>query len=48
MPAILIELAFITNPMDFENLSTDTFHDTLASAIVKGVKNYIHSTTASL
>ncbi|HIQ37212.1 MAG TPA: N-acetylmuramoyl-L-alanine amidase [Desulfocapsa sulfexigens] len=48
MPAILAELAFITNPMDSENLNTDTFLDTIASAIVKGVKSYIHSTTASL
>ncbi len=48
MPAILIEIAFITNQMDSDNLNTDTFLDIIASDIVEGVKSYIHSTTASL
>ncbi|MBL4901960.1 N-acetylmuramoyl-L-alanine amidase [Desulfotalea psychrophila] len=48
MPAILLELAFITNPKDSANLKSDVFLDTITSNIVKGVKNYIHSTTASL
>jgi N-acetylmuramoyl-L-alanine amidase len=48
MPAILIEIAFITNPMDSENLSTDSFLELIAGDIVGGVQSYIHSTNASL
>jgi len=48
MPAILLELAFITNPKDSDNLNTDAYLDIIASHIVKGVQSYIHSTTASL
>ncbi len=48
MPAILIEVAFITNPADSENLNTDTFLDIIADDIVTGVQSYIHSTAASL
>ncbi len=48
MPAILIEIAFITNQKDSDNLSTNAFLDIIASDIVNGVQSYIHSTTASL
>ena len=48
MPAILIEVAFITNPLDSEYLSSDSFLNIIAEDIATGVKNYIHSTTASL
>lgn len=48
MPAILIEIAFITNPTDSDNLNTDSFLNIIADDIVTGVQNYIHSTTASL
>ncbi len=48
MPAILIEIAFITNPGDSKNLSSDAFLDIIADDIVSGVQNYIHSTAASL
>ncbi len=48
MPAILIEIAFITNPSDSDNLSSDAFLDIIASDIVTGVQSYIHSTAASL
>jgi len=48
MPAILIEIAFITNPEDLNNLKTDSFLDIIAGDIVKGVQSYIHSTAASL
>ncbi len=48
MPAILIEIAFITNPSDSDNLSSDSFLDIIADDIVTGVQSYIHSTAASL
>ncbi len=48
MPAILLELGFISNPNDSEDLKSDKFLDILASHIAKGVQSYIHSTTASL
>ncbi len=48
MPAILIEIGFITNQMDLENLKSDLFLDMIVDEIVQGVQNYINSTTASL
>lgn len=48
MPAILVEMAFITNQQDSGNLGTDSFLDIIAKDIVVGVQDYIHSTTASL
>jgi len=48
MPAILIEIAFITNPEDSKHLSNDQFLDTIVDDIAQGVQHYIHSTTASL
>lgn len=48
MPAILIEIAFITNPEDSKHLSNDQFLDGIVEDIAEGVQHYIHSTTASL
>ncbi len=48
MPAILIEIAFITNPLDSEYLTSESFLNIIANDIATGVKSYIHSTTASL
>lgn len=48
MPAILIEMAFITNPTDSDYLHQESFLDVIASEIAEGVQSYIHSTTASL
>ncbi len=48
MPAILIEIAFITNPEDSKHLSNDQFLDTIVEDIAEGVQHYIHSTTARL
>ncbi|HID70972.1 MAG TPA: N-acetylmuramoyl-L-alanine amidase [Desulfobacterales bacterium] len=48
MPAILIEMAFITNQQDSEHLNTDTFLEVIADEIGQGVQSYIHSTAASL
>jgi N-acetylmuramoyl-L-alanine amidase len=48
MPAILIEIAFITSPIDSDNLGTEAFLEIVAGDIVGGVQSYIHSTAASL
>ncbi len=48
MPAILVEIAFITNKMDSKNLNSEKFLSSVADDIVLGVQSYIHSTTASL
>lgn len=48
MPAILIEMAFITNEQDSELLNSNSFLDVMANEIAEGVQSYIHSTAASL
>lgn len=48
MPAILIEIAFITNPDESMHLSQDIFLEGIVRDIADGVEFYIHSTTASL
>jgi len=48
MPAILVEMAFITNQQDSERLSSDSFLDVIVNEIGEGVQDYIHSTAASL
>ncbi len=48
MPAILVELAFISNPEDAKLLGQDSFLDQLAGTISSGIGSYIHSTTAQL
>ncbi|MDK9705884.1 MAG: N-acetylmuramoyl-L-alanine amidase [Desulforhopalus sp.] len=47
MPAILIELAFISNEKDVENLKSTAFIDMLTKEISDGVRAYISDTTAS-
>ena len=48
MPAILIELAFISNKTDAGQLKKDSYQDALAAEIVQGVQRYISTMTASL
>ncbi len=48
MPAILIEIAFITNPEESDRLGRETFLETIADDIAEGVRSYISSTTACL
>ena len=48
MPAILIEIAFITNPEESDRLTRESFLDLIANDIAEGVRSYISSTTASL
>lgn len=46
MPAILIEIAFISNEQDKQNLQDPTFLNLLAHEIANGIGTYIRNTTA--
>lgn len=48
MPAILIEIAFISNKEDAKNLKSEQFLTALAKEISSGIQSYVNSTTASL
>lgn len=48
MPAILIELAFLTNEKDVDNLKSGTFLDMLAKEITDGIRSYVNDTSAQL
>lgn len=46
MPAILLEVAFITNKEDVKNLTDPTFIRLLTEEIADGIRSYVSSTTA--
>lgn len=48
MPAILIELAFISNPDDARLLSDSEFIDKMTAEISRGIQQYVHINTAQL
>jgi len=48
MPAILVELAFVSNKQDALNLQSDTYLSAAAGEMVNGILAYVNSTTASL
>jgi N-acetylmuramoyl-L-alanine amidase len=48
MPAILIEIAFISNESDVKNLTTPVFIDRLTKDIADGIRAYISDTSAQL
>ncbi len=48
MPAILIEIGFISNPDDAKHLNNQEFIQAVAEEINNGISAYIHATTASL
>ena len=48
MPAILIELAFISNPGDAKLLADDSFIDRLTAEISQGILQYTNTNTAQL
>jgi N-acetylmuramoyl-L-alanine amidase len=48
MPAILIEVAFISNKEDMENLANPEFIKMLTEEIASGIRKYINNTTAQL
>lgn len=46
IPSILVETAFITNPMEERRLRDDTYQNTLATAVLNGVKRYLAANPA--
>jgi len=48
MPAVLIEIAFISNPQDAKHLTTTHFINTVSSEIANGIQSYIRGTMAGL
>jgi N-acetylmuramoyl-L-alanine amidase len=48
MPAILIELAFISNPEDARLLADEQFIHELAGNIASGIREYVNTNTAQL
>ncbi len=48
MPAILVEIAFISNPKEAKKLGKIEFLDSFADQIVKGIRFYVDSNTARL
>lgn len=48
MPAILIEIAFISNEQDAENLQDTGFVKMLTQEIADGIRTYVNNTTAQL
>jgi N-acetylmuramoyl-L-alanine amidase len=40
MPAMLVETAFISNPEEERRLNDDAYQEKLASAIVRGIRQY--------
>ena len=48
MPAILIELAFISNEQDIQNLNNPSFVKMLTQEITHGIRTYVNDTTAQL
>lgn len=48
MPAILIEIAFISNKDDADNLKNPLFIESVTREITQGIKAYVQTNTASL
>ena len=48
MPAILLEMAFISNPDDAKHITTDAYVDNMTKHIAQGIRSYINSNTAGL
>lgn len=48
MPAILIEIAFVSNELDAKNLQDSNFVKMLTQEIVEGIRSYVNDTTAQL
>lgn len=41
MPAVLVELGFVTNPEEGVKLSSDSYQDTLSKGVANGIANYM-------
>ena len=44
MPAVLVELGFMSNPDDLKTMNTNSFKDDCARAMANGIKSYIKDT----
>ena len=40
MPAVLVEVGFITNPAEHRLLSRNSYRDAVAQGIAEGIANY--------
>jgi N-acetylmuramoyl-L-alanine amidase len=47
MPSILVEVAFITNPLDEKRLQTPAYRQALAEGIAEGIMDYLEETRRS-
>jgi N-acetylmuramoyl-L-alanine amidase len=48
MPAILVEMAFLSNKTDANQVKKEGYQDALAAEIVQGLQTYVRTITASL
>jgi N-acetylmuramoyl-L-alanine amidase len=48
MPSVLIELAYVTNKVDADNLKSDVWRDKVATSILRAVENYFSNQMARL
>ncbi|HML28265.1 MAG TPA: N-acetylmuramoyl-L-alanine amidase, partial [Hyphomicrobium sp.] len=47
-PSVLIELAYVTNPKDANNLKSDEWREKVAHSIVSAIDNYFSRDIARL
>ena len=47
-PSVLIELAYVTNKQDAENLKSEDWRSEVAGSIVNAVENYFSNTLSHL
>ena len=47
MPAVLVEVSYMTNKTEASRLATSTYRDYLAGGIAEGLKDYLNSTMAA-
>ena len=47
-PSVLIELAYVTNKQDAENLQSDAWREKVAESIVQAIDNYFSNEVAYL
>jgi len=48
IPSMLIETAFISNPMEEQNLLSDRYQNKIASAILKGIDDYFNNSRSRM
>ena len=48
VPSVLLELAYVTNKQDAQNLKSDAWRDKVAASIVTAVENYFSHQVAHL